>query len=82
MQCWGPVSKEENGPPVGPTPPPRESPRPRPGQAVTSPYTGQTAVKTLYLVPRMLAEPAVRGAKENMEGVISTVLYLKHPIPT
>ena len=49
---------------------------------MASHYSGQTAVQILYLVPRMLAEPAVRGAKENMEGVVSTVLYLKHPIPT
>ena len=78
VQRWHPVSKQENGPLVGPRP--GEPPPPgRPGSGVT--LCGQTAVQTLHLVPSMLAEPAVRGAKEKTEELVSTALYLKHPVP-
>lgn len=80
VQGWGPVSKEENGPRVGPapgwlgsdvtlTPPWRH-----PGVTLTSPWrhpgAGQTAVGTLYLVLGKQTEPAERGTGVSMEAVV------------
>lgn len=66
---------------MGPSgPPPRRPPPPgRPGSGVAL-QRADLAVQTLYLVPSMLAEPAVRGAKENAEEVASTAVS-EAPVP-